>query len=272
MKTLLCVFAFVLSLVPASAAVFKLDGDLTWEITEPRLTFRLVGKLQNLSPTGSTSGTIRMVLWATSVETPVRTHNIGEFTLGQIGGGYQFTDFNVRTNSKIPNISGTYRFSIAVMEYTTASWRNVVIVPTGNRSLIDGNFSEQKKWVLPPGKALTPPAKLRTGESFTLRLRATASKNLFPIGSQSRTTLDVKSATRIVSRIADSKRTPEYKYSVINETFKKKKVRAGQLTLTYPDSNSTITLFFQAPDSGTYKTVYESSGQSETTWGTFTFK
>ena len=180
----------VLCVIRMDAAILKLDGDLTWEITEPRLTFKMVGGLQNSSPAGTTSGTIKLVLWANKTPYPSVGSIVGEYNLGQIAGGYQFSDFAVKTNSNVPTVTGDYYFTIAVLEYTTAGWINRLVVETGKHSLLSGNFTDQLKWTIPTAKVLAPVPALATGQRLKLTLKGSEYLNLFPTESQTVTTVD----------------------------------------------------------------------------------
>ena len=273
MKTLLLLLMLSLSSVRLNAATFTLDGNLTWEITDPRCTFKLDGSLQNNTPGGS--GTIKLVLWATPRAFPSPGFIIAETTLGSISGGYQFSDFTVRTVSKVPTISGPYHFTIAVAEYTVDGWRNRLAVATGIRELVVGNFTGQKKWALPRTTVTPPFALMKSGDFITLKLKASALLNLFPRASQLKTTLDAQSTSKIVAKNSFGKRTPTYLYKRVTATYLKKKVPAGRLTLEYPASSSQpkatviITLFFQGGSAGTYSSEEKTEAGTEITWGSF---
>ena len=275
MKTLVLLAMLSLSLVRLNAAAFALEGDLTWEITEPRCTFKLDGTLTNNTP--GDSGTIKLVLWATQRPVPSPGVIVGETTLGTISGGDQFRDFKVRTVSKLPTISGPYYFTIALAEYTVDGWRNRLAVATGTRELVAGNFKGQKKWALPTATVTQPFALFQSGDFITLKLKASSLLNLFPLESQLRTTLDVQSASKLVAKNANGKRTPTYQYKMATATYLKKKVPAGKLTLEYPATSKQpkatviITLFFQGRPAGTYSSEEKTAAGTEVTWGSFSF-
>ena len=275
MKTLVLLAMLSLSLVRLNAAAFALEGDLTWEITEPRCTFKLDGSLTNNTP--GDSGTIKLVLWATQRPFPSPGVIVGETTLGTISGGDQFRDFKVRTVSKLPTISGPYYFTIALAEYTVDGWRNRLAVATGTRELVAGNFKGQKKWALPKATVTQPFALFQSGDFITLKLKASSLLNLFPLESQLRTTLDVQSASKLVAKNANGKRTPTYQYKMATATYLKKKVPAGKLTLEYPATSKQpkatviITLFFQGRPAGTYSSEEKTAAGTEVTWGSFSF-
>lgn len=273
MKTLFLMLMLALSLVRLNAAVFALDGVLTWEITEPRCTFKLNGSLTNNTP--GSSGTIKLVLWATPGAFPSPGFIVGETTLGTISGGDQFSDFEVKTVSKVAAVSGPFHFTIALAEYTVDGWRNRLAVDTGIRELVAGKFKDQKKWTLPKTTVTQPFGLMKSGDFITLNLKASALLNLFPRASQLKTTLDAQSASKIVARNPFGKRTPTYLYKRTTATYLKKKVPAGRLTLEYPASSRLpkatviITLFFQGGSAGTYSSEEKTEAGTEITWGSF---
>lgn len=263
----------------ADAALFKLNGDLTWQITEPRLSFKMDGGLQNISPVGTSSGTVKLVLWATKTPYPSVGYIVGEFTLGQIGGGYQFSNFTVKSPSNVPTVTGDYYFTIAVLEYTTAGWVNRLLVDTGTSNLLAGNFSTQLKWTTPTAKVIAPPATLTTGKRLKLTLKGSEFLNLFPTDYQKVTTISVNTATKATVNYASTQSTAAYTYKIKDAKLNGKSCQAGSLYLDYSNSSSyaTITLYFQSATSGTYKSVEKTyralnAPMDETTWGTFTYQ
>lgn len=277
MKTILCLMAALFCVSRMDAAVLNLNGTLQWNVTEPQCEFRLKGSLQNLSSVGT--GTLKLVLWASSFPNSPSGTIVGDYTLGALGGGVQFNDFTVRTLSNVPFINGSFYFTIAVVEYTTAGWKNVMLVPTGTKALYNGNFVNQKKWIIPITPVVAPPASILSGNIITLTEKATDQFNAFPLGWQEKTTLTVKPAGQMLFENTNRQATINYAYSVISSSLKGKTVSAGKLVMTKGTSgnitfNDTITLFFQGPNVGTYKSVvtgYLWSGTlgSTTTWGLF---
>lgn len=272
MKTLFCALTLILCLVRLDAAAFKLNGDLTWKIIEPRCTFNLAGDLQNLSPAGTTSGTIKLVLWVTGTPYPAPGYIIGEYTLGQIGGNQQFSDFSVRTTSNIPTLTGNFHFTIAVVEYTPAGWMNRLLVPTGTQSLVKGNFPAQPIWTIPNTVVTAPNLTFPVGQRLILTQKATSLLNLFPVKSQTMRTVTVDSISKVTVKNTDGQSTARFTYKVKKDTLRGAKVSAGSLYVRYDSSTSfaTITLYFQGANSGTYRSVETIASKAETTWGTFT--
>lgn len=278
MKTVFFLIAVMFCVSRIDAAVLNLDGTLSWNVTEPQCEFKLKGSLQNLTSTGT--GTLKLVLWASSIPNSPSGAVVGSYTLGILGGGMQFNDFTVRTLSNVPSINGTFYFTIAIVEYTTAGWKNVMLIPTGTKALYNGNFMNQKKWSIPTAPILAPAASIVPGNIITLKEKATDLFNAFPRGWQEMTLLTAKTAGQMTFENTNRKATVNYSYSVENASLKGKTVSAGKLVMTKGTSGNvsfkdTVTLFFQSPTSGTYKSVvtgYLWSGTlgSSTTWGVFT--
>jgi hypothetical protein len=277
MKRWILACALLLSLLRLDAATFKLAGDLKWEITEPRLTFTLDGALQNLDSAG-TSGTIKLVLWATKAPYPSTGYSVGEYNLGQISAGYQFEDFSVKTVSNVPSITGDYYFTIAVMEYTTAGWRNRLLVSTGTRNLSVGDFTTQKKWSIPATTVIAPPVKLTGKNKIIMRERATSLLNRFPVASQVETTFDINKGLKLDAINTYDSSPASYTYVVGTRKLKHKAVPAAIVSVTYNDpggympSADKIILYFHTATSGIYKSSAKYGSNTEVTWGVLTLE
>jgi hypothetical protein len=279
MKFLLCLFTLVaLCLSRMEASNLKLDGDLTWQITEPLCTINLDGGIQNLSPAGSISGTIKLVLWATPRPFPSAGSVVAEYTLGRIKSGYQFSDFTIRTNSKIPKLTGPYHFTIAVVEYTSSGWRTRAIAATGTRELKGGDFTAQTKWQKPITAIVAPPAKLLLQNRLTLTPIATSDLNILPEVARQPFTLDVSAAKRVTVTRPDETSPAAFTYSVKKLTYNKKKIATGSLALDYKAAGKTskiyqgkLVLYFQTTSSGFYQNSETDYFGNMVSWGTFTF-
>ena len=280
MKSLLSAIFIILCLAKVDAANLRLEGDLTWNVTEPQCGFRLKGTLENLNAEGT--GTIKLVLWATKTPYPSPGEIVGEFTLGQLPGQYQFTDFTVRTKANLPFSNGDFYFTIAVVEFTTAGWRNQLLVPTGTRALYQGDFVDQKKWRLPRKPLFTPVSELNVGTTIKLVETATETFNRFPFSWRDRTNITVLGPDNVEVSNRSRTLTAPYKYFKKKRQFRGRKVAAGNLTLQSTGANDTtfkqeITLFFHRPNAGTYRSVvtgylWSDSFGSSTTWGSFILK
>jgi hypothetical protein len=270
MRALFVTLICLLGLARMHAAILELDGDLTWNVTEPRCSFRLDGAIRNAGPN---TGTLKLVLWATPNPFPSPGYIVGEYTLGSLPSGYQITDFTVKTKSKLPVANGKYYFTVVVVEYTTGGWKNVLAEPGGNQRITGGDIYGQKKWTIPTKTVLPPIGKLSTGMLFTLKLKATGEMNFFPTTYQEKTSITIKSSSKLETKLHSKKKTGSYSLKVQSGKLNNKNVTYSQLAIDYGSgSETTISLYFQGPYSGTYKSVETTSSGTETTWGGFTLQ
>lgn len=272
MKMLFLAAVMLVSLVRTQATIITVDGALTWNITEPRCSFQLKGNLKNSTAQGS--GPLKLVLWATPNPFPSPGFIVAEYTLGSIANGYQFSNFTVKTPSKVPSYSGPIYFTIAIAEYNGAIWKNVASVPTGQRNLEVGNFVGQKKWSIPAAQVLPPAGLLTAGDVFRLNLKATGENNLFPASLQEKSMIVVSSKTQLKTTLRSVERTGKYSYAARFGKLGKRKEDFGQLTINYSGktkgpSKAVYSFFFQSLTGGTYRCVETSGSGQETTWGTF---
>lgn len=267
MKTLFLVLAMVFSLVRLDAATLKLDGDLNYNVTEPRLSFQLKGKLQNF---GTATGTLKLVLYASPNPFPSPGFIVGEQTIGALGSGFQFTSFIVKAPAKLPTASGTYYFTVTVAEYTSTGWRNVLAEEKGTKRIVAGDIVGQKKFTLSTAPVLPPIGKIKSGMQFKLTLKATGDLNAFPSEFQDKITLDIKPGKKLESKLRSVVTKGEYEFKVKRGKYNSKtKVDFASLSADYGSSTVTYSFYFQGSDTGTYKSVETRSSGTETTWGTF---
>ena len=274
MKNLLRVLLAVLFLPSLHAASIQISGTLTWKITQPDCTFKLDGSIANYSQSGTTSGTLKMVLWATPAQFPSKGYAIAEHTMGQLAGGYQFKNFTKKVSVDMPKITGNYYFAISILEYTYSGWLNRAYVTSGRKQLDNGEFVTGIKWPVPLATVIAPPAKLLIDDVLVLTPRADAELDGITPGTRAKTTITIakkgKAEVEFGSEDWDSSRT----YTVGKSNLRELKVPVGKLYLD-PEGrtgSSTITLFFQTPTSGTYRAIEENSDGGGTYWGLFKYK
>lgn len=268
MKKYILALTLAASMAQSQATILTLNGNLTWNVTEPRCTFTLNGKLIN--GTNQPSGNLKVLLWATQNPFPAPGFLVAESSLGAINGGFQLQNFTVSSPSKIPSISGSYIFTVVVSEYDGAVWRNVLAIPSGTRTLVGGDFTGQPKWSLPTAAVLPPIARLSKGDILRLSLKATDELNQFPANLQERSDLFIDSASKLTRKFRGTRTKASYSYKPKNTTYNGKLTSCGVLTVKVsPSTKSTITLFYQTANSGTYKSVDVTSSGTATTWGSF---
>ncbi len=274
MKTLLRVLAAALCIASAGAANIVISGTLSWKIFQPDCTFKLDGAIANLSPSGTTSGTLKLILWATPAEFPSKGYALAEHTLGQVDGGYQFNSFTKTVPVYLQKITGNLNFTIAVLEYTTAGWLNRAYVTTGKKKLENGDFITGQPWIIPIKPVIDPPAKMVADNKLTLAVTANEDLNAITPGTRAKTRITLVGKNKATVSIAGEDSTSSRKYTVTTGTLYQKKVPVGRLYLDPLDTtgSSTVTLYFQSTKSGVFKNVEENPQGGGTTWGTFTFK
>ncbi len=269
----------ILCLPRVDAANLKLEGDLTWNITDPQCSFRLKGKLKNLGPT---TGSLRLALWATTVPYPSRGTLVAEFPLGQLGTGYQYTNFTFKTKATLPPENGNLYYTVTVMEFTSAGWRNQLMVPTGTQAMYQGKFVNQEKWALPRLAVVDPPAKLITGNLLILNEQAMSNLNRFPLGWRETSSLKVLKTNLIQYKNRNLDKKVGFSYKVVKKNYLAKRASVGLVELKYTTGKKIVFteqvfLFFQGPKNGTYLSTAKGSLWGESTnpwktWGTFKLK
>lgn len=275
MKTILRLLAMALCLANLHAASLKLDGDLSATITEPYCHVELNGKVQNL---GATTGYLKAVVWATPQPFPSRGAIIGEVNFGSLGAGFQFTNFKVKTPSKVPNVTGKYYLTVVLTEYTSTGWKSVLAAKSKQIDILAGNIKGQKKWKVPTKAVTAPPATLKKGNILKLRLRATSENNLYPDRFQEKPVITVTAKTKLQKKLAGKTQSATYKYAVKKGKLNKKSVRFAQVDIDYgkngtPTQKNTLQLYFTGPKAGFYTSIDTyNSGAKDTSWGTFSFQ
>jgi hypothetical protein len=268
MKKFLFALMAAVSIAHSQATVLTLNGSLTWNVTEPRCTFKLNGKLVNNTAQGS--GTLKLLLYATQTPFPSPGFLVSEATLGVVGSGFQFSSFTVSAASKVPSISGSYIFTVVVSEYDGANWRNVLAIPGGTRTLAGGDFTGQQKWSLPTAPVQPSVAKLAAGNILRLTVKATNELNQFPATFQERADLFIDAKGKLTRKYRGVRAKASYSLKTKNAQYNGTLASCGVLTVKYSaTANATVTLFFQGTNSGTYKSVEVKDGDTATTWGTF---
>ncbi len=269
MKLLLLALALVSGAPRLEAAAISITGTAAWKMKLQDCIFSVDGTIQNNSPGGSISGTIMLVLWAAPAPFPAQGYRIADHTLGQLNGGYQFNSFTAKVPANVPNVSGDFYFTISVLEYTTTSgWMTRDYVDTGIHHLENGVFITGEKWRIPKKPVTAPPATVHKGDQFVLTLKATDELNLIVEDSQVKWKVALGRNDKATVTIAGDTSPTHYTYDVTTGTLRGNNVPVGRLILDDGSSDSTITLYFQGPDSGIYKNVVAGS----TAWGVFTYK
>ena len=274
MKTLLCALTALVCMSGLDAATIRIAGTLTWKVKKPDCIFKLDGAIQNLSPSGTASGSLKMVLWATPAAFPSQGDAIAEHNMGQIGGGFQLNSFKETVPVSVPKITGNYYFSISILEYTTSGWLNRAYITTGRNRLDNGEFVTGSKWLPPTGEIIAPPSKLANGVKLTLTVKSDGDLNQIKSGTIAKTNVLFKTKTKAIVTISGEDSDYLCTYNVGKSNLYNQKVPVGKLYLDPEEAtgSSTVTLFFQSPTSGIYKNIEENPEGGGTTWGLFNLK
>lgn len=288
MKTLLCLVTLLFCVARSEATnqvsgPLYLNGDLTWNLTEPQCAFKLKGKMQNISGFGT--GPIRLVLWASKFPYPPTVPNVGnaiiagESPLGSLDNGQQFTSFTVKTPSQLPMVNGIYNFTIAVVENVNGVYYNRFLISSGAYEFINGVIKGQETWSIPTKPVVPPPATIDPGDIINLKEKATGEFYLFPKGWRSETKLTADSTKKMIFKAENGKATVNYTYTVEKTKLKGENVWTGKLVMTRGATNNLtfkdiVYLYYTGPNSGTYKSVvkgYLFNGDigKSVTWGSF---
>jgi hypothetical protein len=288
MKTLLFLAAMMFCMTRSEATdqvsgPLYLNGDLTWNITEPQCGFKLKGKMRNISAVAT--GPVRLVLWASKFPYPPTVPNpsnaviAGEFPLGALASGYQFDNFTVKTPSQMPIVNGVYHFTIAVVENVGGTYYNRFLISGGAYEFVNGVWKNQVKWSIPAKPVLPPPAAIDSDAIIYLDEKATGEFNKFPSGWRTETKLAAVNLHKLTFKTDNLKATVSYSYSVVKTNLRGDNEWTGKLVMTYGENNNvtfkdTVYLYFTSPTSGTYKSVakgflFEGDIGDSTTWGLF---
>jgi hypothetical protein len=116
--TIACFAAMAVGSVSSALATdIRLTGTVSYQTSGANLNMT-AGAVENHT-IGGTSGTLKLVLWFTTYRYSGGTiygYQVGEYTLGQLQGGYQFTNINVNVPYTSPP-AGTYYVTMVVAEF-----------------------------------------------------------------------------------------------------------------------------------------------------------
>lgn len=273
---LLSAFAF------AANDVSFADGKPGWRISDGKCTFLVPGRIVNNSPPGSLSGTLRLALWATSGPFPGTGYRVATYTLGQLKGGYQYSNLNPVTKASIPNISGDFYFTVVLEQYDSSGWIWNDASEGSVKRLKNGVFVTPKKWKAPAGEVIPPRKKLNPGDLLRITLQASKSNGgiiYVPDGTQLKLKIKIQAngKTTVYGGSHPEGAKALYTYAKSTDSYAGKSHPVGSLSLDYGvfygvDSTSDLSLFFQKSNKGYYKSIDTEQGYSGTSWGIFTFE
>lgn len=279
MRKALFAFVTLLMAVQLHAANIKFSGNSTWKLQNGECLFTVTGSIQNLSTDGLMSGTLKLVLWATPQAFPATGPLISEYNLYPLGSLQQINSFTAKAPANLPALSGSYHFTVAVMEYTGNGWATRDYRGSGAKLMENGNFVTGDKWTLPNQPVIAPPAKIIDRKRLNLTLKATQEFDAIALDSQTQTNIRTTPQNKAIVTISGKTEVAARGYSVRPGSYNDNRVRSGRLILNYAKAaglsipwNNTLTLYFHTKTSGTYKSVEVNPDGGSTTWGVFTYR
>ena len=277
MKALLAFCALLAVSSPLGAqSIIRMVGTPSWKITPPVCRFKVDGPIQNLSPAGTVSGTLKLSLFMSEREYPAPGTVVSEHTLGQLGGQFQIDRVKAKEPASIPNLTGTFHFTVVVSEYTTAGWRARAFSDTGTRKVKNGVFVTGTKWRIPKDPVLPPPTKLPNGTFFKFKLNATEQLDKIAGSSQTRTRVIIRKGKNARYQGPATKTKAEYSYKTGRKRVNGKRADIGKLVIdfrkaagTESQTESQFELYFTSGATGYYKRTDLAGTGRRVTWGKF---
>lgn len=253
----------------AQAASLRIDGTATWSITKPDCVFEVVGAIQNLSPSNTVSGTLKLTLWATYYPFPSQGLNVAETILTPLQGGTQITDFRKKVKADLQGLTGDYYFTVALMEYSGYRWDTRVVVPFGTRKLDNGDFLDETTWRPSATGFVAPPSSIAVGKRLRLHTMANSMFTRITAGTDSDTYITLDADNEARTRYGSERKLSIYNYATGLDTFRGKQYRSGRVSLYRDGVREThVILFFREANKG----IYRMADDGRLTWGTFVIR
>lgn len=277
MRSLLALCALLSFFLPARAdSIIRIVGTPSWQIAGPVCRFKVDGPIQNLSPIGTGSGTLKLVLFISKTPYPATGSQVSELELGQLAGQTQFDKVAGKSLAVVPKVTGEYCFTVMVAEYTISGWRVRAYLDAGKRKLKDGVFVTGTKWVLPKGPVLPPPGKLVKGDFIRFREKAMENMDMISPSSQLKTMVQFQKNQNCLVTEAGEQVKIGYSYKTSTITSNGKISNVGNLTLDFGNLTDSIyqtqslyVLYFTTGLSGYYKRTDLVGIGRKVTWGVF---
>lgn len=277
MKSLLALCALLAFVLPVKAdSTIRIVGTPTWKVTPPVCQFKVDGPVQNLSPAGSISGTLKIVLFVSQSAYPASGAVVSEHELGQLYGQTQFDKVAGKAAASIPKLTGTYYFTILITEYTFSGWRVRAFADTGKYKLKNGVLVTGGKWTVPSGTILPPPGKMLEGDHIVFKEKATESLDLILASSQTRSMVEFLKHKNCRVTDPGGRWKVKYSYSTGLQRVNGKLSDVGKLTVDYSSlasspyqTESQYVLYYLTGLSGYYKRTDLAGTGRRVVWGVF---
>jgi hypothetical protein len=266
MKTFCSMLLVVFASLSLAAASFQIDGTPAWSITKPDCTLEVVGAIQNLSSPSTSSGYLKLSLWATLGAFPSAGKSVAEANLGFLVGGTQIRDFEDTVAADLSGLTGEYQFTLVLMEYIGGRWYNRVAIPAGKKNLDRGDFLDDATWNVRAGGFVAPPAHMETGRRLRLITMANSALTRITAGTEADLFLTFAENDEVDLRRGSTSGKASYTYERGRDSIRGKRFRTGRVSL-YSNGvrDAEIVLFYRSTTKGTYRIT----GGGRIAWGNF---
>ncbi len=257
-------------------------GEPMWRVDSGVCNFTLAAetKVINQGPSDYLSGSMRLSLVMTPNPFPDPGTVVSTADIGQLQGGYEFSDFSISAPVAIPPATGYRYFTLVIEEFTGSGW----FTHFGGHSyvlyLIQGVVSSPPLWKPPTGRVIPLPVAKPAG------MKVVFSQKAFEFGGKAKIVPKIDQYS-ISAQLNRSGRTVAYyganpkgsgadwSYKGAKAKWHGKDCRVGRLVIDYgvvegTKGRTTYWLFFQKNGRGFYKATNVTGKDSVTSWGTFT--
>lgn len=265
MKKLVWLAVWLMAWAHPAAAYFQIDGTAVWSVRKPDCSIEVVGAIQNIAPANTSSGLLRLVLWATVGAFPSAGKVIAEADVGYLQGGAQRVDFRDRVRADLGTLTGDYQFTVVLMESTLGGWVNRVAMPAGSRTLLEGDFVDGVTWAV-PSRGYTRPRAVRSGQKLRLKTKANSNFERISAGTEADCFVSFTSAMDAELKRGSSFGSVSYTYARRRDSLKGKRWKTGRVSLFSGSvREAEIVLYHRSASRG----VFRMTGGGRVIWGTF---
>jgi hypothetical protein len=259
-----------------------LVGEPMWEIRDGVCQFKFAGEtaLINQGPSDYLSGSMRIGLMLTANPLPDERFPISVADLGQLQGGYQFSNFSTSAPAAIPPVTGFRYFTLAIEEFTSNGWVTHFVGRSQLSYLKQGVVGPPPLWKPRTGRVIPVPVEKPAGLTVKFSQKAVQLGGKIHIVSKiDQFSLSAKlghSGRTVVYRSAIPRGNgADWSYKSGKAKWHGKGYRVGVLVIDYgvtlgKRAKTTYWLYFQKSGRGFYKATHVGGDGSFTTWGMFT--
>lgn len=266
MKSLLLRAVLVVLCMGCAHATLRIDGTALWSITKPDCTIEVVGAVQNLAPSSTISGSLKLALWVTTGPFPSPGVIVAEVDLGQLRGGTQISDFKRKVAVDMPDLTGDYYFSLVLMEYTVSGWFNRFLVPGSVHTIQGGVFLDDSQWRPKGGPFRRPPALVQSGQRLRLKTKANNTFTRITPGTEADWFITLEDEGKAELKRGSTTARADFLYRRGRDSLRGKRHRTGRISiLTAGTRQAEVSLFFRTETKG----LYRMAEGTQVAWGEF---